>query len=421
MSKTIRELGNGLAIKTADSDADVERVAKFDSVVFDDKVGDLCRHLFTNHPNTKISDLIFIENEKGEVVSSLCLIPWEWDYDGITIKVGEMGIVGTAEEYRQRGLIRSQVEYFKQLLNERESDISIIQGIPYFYRQFGYEYSVPLERNCIIELYQIPDYSENEKPKLAYRIAEKKDISAIQKLYNESSKSLGIHSLKDEKIWHYLAEYNPETCTSADIWLAEDMSGQIVGYFLIAKHPFGDALSVAEVSRLSYDNALDVLRHLKKLAIENNKPNIRLNIQSNCELVKTAIHHGAIDRGVYAWQINIPDMVRFLKTISPVLERRLADSPFSGLTEKIRIGFYTEKVAISFENGNITNVEKLELSDNRHEPIRIPPGSAVPLFLGCRDREELCGLWKDMGASPKYSYLFDVLFPKMESYIYTIY
>ena len=112
MSKTIRELDNGFAIKTADSDADVERVAKFDSVVFDDKVGDLCRQLFTNHPNTKISDLIFIENEKGDVISSLCLIPWEWDYGGVTLKVGEMGIVGTAEEYRQRGFIRSQVEYF---------------------------------------------------------------------------------------------------------------------------------------------------------------------------------------------------------------------------------------------------------------------------------------------------------------------
>ena len=268
MSITIKELDKSLTIKVADNRTDIERIAKFDNAVFDERVGSLCLELFLNHPNTQINDLIFVENEKGEVVSSLCLIPWEWNYDGIILNVGEMGIVGTAEEYRRQGLIRSQVEYFKQLLNERGFDISIIQGIPYFYRQFGYEYSVPLERNCIIELYQIPDYSEDERPKLSYRIAEKKDISEIQRLYDESSKSLAINTKKNENIWRYLIEHNPKTGTAVDIWVAED-NGQIVGYFLIAKHPFGNALTVAEVSKLSYDNALDILRYLKKLAIEN--------------------------------------------------------------------------------------------------------------------------------------------------------
>lgn len=215
-------------------------------------------------------------------------------------------------------------------------------------------------------------------------------------------------------------EHNPKTGTAVDIWVAED-DGQMVGYFNIAKYPFGNALTVAEVSKLSYDNALDILRYLKKLAIENNKPNIRLNVQSNCELIKTAIYYGAIDRGVYAWQINIPDMVRFMRKISPVLEHRIDNSPFSEITEQIRISFYIEKVAISFEKGRITEIEKLDLTDDWYEPIRIPPRSAVPFFLGCRDLKESCVLWKDMGATPKYSYLFDVLFPKMESYIYSIY
>ncbi|MGB9597810.1 MAG: hypothetical protein ACPL7B_16110, partial [Candidatus Poribacteria bacterium] len=98
MSITIRKLNEKLTMKVAEDKTDIEKIAEFDGNVFDERVSSLCIQLFLNHPNTSINDLIFIENEKGEVVSSLCLIPWEWDYDGIILKVGELGIVGTAEK-----------------------------------------------------------------------------------------------------------------------------------------------------------------------------------------------------------------------------------------------------------------------------------------------------------------------------------
>jgi hypothetical protein len=160
---------------------------------------------------------------------------------------------------------------------------------------------------------------------------------------------------------------------------------------------------------------------MKKLAIEGSKPNIRLNLPSNCELVKVAKYHGAYSRGNYAWQVYIPDMVRFLRKIAPTLEKRLASSALDGLTEDVRMSFYNEKIVMHFEDGRITGVEKIDLSGGWWEPIRIPPKAAVPLFLGCRDREESNTFWKDMSASPKYSYLLDVLFPKMDSHIYSIY
>jgi len=422
MSTSRKDLDDGLVIKTADDQADVERVMALDCVVFDDKVGALCQQLFTNHPDIPISNLIFVEDEsKGEIVSTLCLIPWKWKYDETTLNIGEMGIVGTAEAYRNRGLIRSQVDYFKTLLNDGEFDISIIQGIPNFYHQFGYEYSTPLEMNCYIEFHQIPDLKENENPKFTCRLAMSDDLPLMQKLYDETSNDFDIYSLKNEGIWRYLFENNPKTCTACEMWVVEDANKRIAGYFFTAKYPFGNSLSVAEVSKLSYDASLDVLRYVKKLAVERNKPNIRLNLPKNCELVKVAKYHGADDRGCYAWQIYIPDMVRFFWKITPTLEKRLASSPFAGLTEDVRISFYTEKIVIYFENGQVKGVERFDSSVGEWELIHIPPKSAVPLFLGCRDREELSDFWKDMASSPKYSYLLDVMFPKMDSHIYSIY
>jgi predicted N-acetyltransferase YhbS len=418
MSKSKQELGDGLVIKTAEDQDDIERVAQFDNIVFDEKVGTLCRQLFTNHPNVQPSDLIFVEDENnGEIVSTLCLIPWEWKYEEVTLNVGEMGIVGTLEPYRSRGLIRSQADHHKNLLNDRGFDISIIQGIPYFYRQFGYEYSIPLERRIIIEPHQIPMPAKDEKPSYICRPASSNDLPEIEIMYNESAKSLAIHTLRSKAIWQYLVENNPKTCTASEMWI---VSGQTTGYFFIQNDSFG-YFTVNEVSKLSYDASIAVLRHLKELAVERNKPNIRLNLPANCELAKVALYHGAFDHGAYAWQIYIPNVVRFLRKIAPVLEHRISESPFAGLTEDIRITFYTEKIIIHFENGRIIDIEGLGFSSEWGEPIQIPTRAAVPLFLGCRDREESQVFWKDMGAQPKYAYLLDVLFPKMESFIYSIY
>jgi len=422
MNKPKQELGEGLVMKTAENMDDIEQVAKLDNIVHDENVAHLCRELFTNHPNVQLSDLIYVEDENtGEAISTLCLIPWEWKYEDVTLKVGEMGIVATLEPYRSRGLIRKQAEYHRKLLNDGKFDISIIQGIPYFYRQFGYEYAITLQRGCFIEFHRLPEPAEDEKPKYAFRLASPDDMPEIERLYSDSAKSLAIHTFRNKAIWQYLFENALKTCTASEMWVIEDANGKIVGYFFIQKHPFGDALTVGEVSKLSYDASIEVLRHLKELAVEREKPNIRLNLPANCELLKVAIHHGAIDRRDYAWQIYIPNVARFLRKIAPVLESRIADSPFVGLTDDIRISLYKEKIVIHFENGRITNVEELEFSSNWWEPIQLPERAAIPLFLGYRNREETRDFWKDMNAQPKYAYLLDVMFPKMESFIYSIY
>jgi len=422
MSKSKQELGEGLVMKTAEDQDDIEQVAKLDNIIHGENVGHLCRQLFTNHPNIQPSDLIYVEDENtGEAISTLCLITWEWKYEDVTLKVGEMGIVATLEPYRSRGLIRKQAEYHRKLLNDGEFDISIIQGIPYFYRQFGYEYAIPLERHCVIEFHQIPKPAENEKPRYVFRLASPDDIPEIEKIYDESIKSLTIHTIRNRAIWQYLFENTPKTGTAFEIWIIEDTGGKIVGYFFIQKYPFGNALTISEVSKLSYDASIEVLRHLKELAVEREKPNIRLNLPANCELLKVAVYHGATDRGSYAWQIYIPNVARFLRKIAPVLESRIADSPFVGLTDDIRISLYKEKIVIHFKDGRITDVEELEFSSNWWEPIQLPERAAVPLFLGYRDREESRDFWKDISAQPKYAYLLDVMFPKMESFIYSIY
>ncbi|HAZ27685.1 TPA: hypothetical protein DCY67_03570 [Candidatus Acetothermia bacterium] len=74
----------------------------------------------------------------------------------VEILAAELGLVGTLDEWRGRGLQRRMVAYFRERMAERGAVLSIIQGIPGFYRQFGYVYAIPLEGGLVLAPRQVP-------------------------------------------------------------------------------------------------------------------------------------------------------------------------------------------------------------------------------------------------------------------------
>lgn len=412
-------LGDGLTLRTAADADDVERVAAFDGHIHGERVTPMTRRLFLHHPNTSLDDLVFVEDEEsGEVVSSLCLIPWTWRCEGVEIPAGEMGIVGTLEDYRSRGLVRKQVDVFKQRLRERGCLLSHIQGIPHFYRQFGYEYALPLERRVILETRQVPD---PPKTAFTFRQATADDLPTLMRLYDEAADDLAIHAVRDEAIWRYLLTRSPGTETERDTWLIEDPTGETAGYVCVAHHHFGAELRTSEVSRLSFDAALATLDHLKRLSVERDEPGIRLDLPADCTLMQVARSLDARDGGTYAWQIHIPDAAALLRTLASVLERRVAGSSFAGLSRDVRISLYRSTIRLRFEGGSLAEVSDVGPTTWHEEPIRVPPLQLAPLVLGHRSWRELHQARPGVDIDPQWRVLVDTLFPKVPAFIYTIY
>jgi hypothetical protein len=127
----------------------------------------------------------------------------------------------------------------------------------------------------------------------------------------------------------------------------------------------------------------------------------------------------AYDMGTYAWQIHVPDLVALLRALAPVLERRIAGSPFAGLTRDVRLSLYRETLLLRFEAGRLTQVTDLGFTG--WEDIRVPPLQFIPLVMGYRTVEELCGVYPDVGTTPTWRLLADTLFPQVTSFIYPIY
>ncbi len=415
-----RPLGNGLILKSVGNEHDVERVAAFAGQIFGEGVAGLSRSLILHHPHTRPDHWLFVEDENaGQVVSSLVLIPWQWCYEDVTLKSGEVGIVATLEAYRKRGLIRAQFVRHRELLREGEYDLSHIQGIPYFYRQFGYEYAMPLEPGWRVELHNLPDTLPDSAPHYRFRLATLADLPLLMRMYDEAARGLNIRTVRDADIWRYLFEHSAATEMVGETWLVIDETGQPVGYWRIAQHGFGKGLIVSEASRLDHAAVVAVLCQLRTMAVERSKPDIRLNLPATSDLVRAGLCWGAHDLGTYAWQIHVVDVARLLRKLAPVLERRIAASPFAGLSQDVSIDLYREAFDLRFERGRLLTVNAVGFSDKGD--IHIPPLLFAPLALGYRSREELTRTYPDVRIWGQSQHLVDVLFPKLESFIFTIY
>jgi predicted acetyltransferase len=409
-------LGNGLTLRTPADREDVERVAELNAEVHGAEVGPLTRRLLYEHPYVKAEDFVFVENQEGQVVSSICLFPWTWRYEDVDLPAGEMGIVGTLKPYRRRGLVRAQVAYFNRRLKERGCLLSHIQGIPFYYGQFGYHFSLPLEGGWRLELHQVPDRSVQP---FSFRLATAGDIPQLQTFYEQATRDLTVRAVRDPSIWRYMLDTTKDKALAHETWLVQREDGQEVGYMRLPAYHFGEALVVDEVSVLKFEPAFAALRHLKKLAKTRGKPSIRLNLPANASLVQLARALDAHDLGRYAWQIRIPDVAALLRHLRPVLERRLAGSLFADLSYDFCISFYREAVTLRFAAGKLAEVIPQSLP--QESEARIPVSQFTPLVLGHRSLEELQAAHHNVRVEGVWRLLLDTLFPKTGSFIHTVY
>lgn len=413
-----RSLDNGLILKSIHDAHDIDRIDQFNRQIFGEGVANMSRALINYHPASRPDHWLYIEDAaSGKLVSALSLITWQWRYEEVQLKSGEMAIVGTDAAYRNRGLIRALTQRHQELLREGEFDLSHIQGIPYFYRQFGYEYAIPLEPEWNIELRNIADLPANTP--YQFRLATRDDIPDLMRMFEAATCHLGITNIREAGIWEFMFKHTTDSELAGEIWLILDAAGHTIGYFRIALYGFGTGLIVSETSRLPAPMAQHLLGWLKATAIERGKPNVRLNLPVSNDLMKAARAWGAYEHSTYQWQIYIVDMQRLLTKLAPVFERRLARSPLANLTQNVMLNLYREAFALEFQQGRLVNVKALGFSEEGE--IRIPPMPFIKLLMGDRSREELRAMYPDVSVWGQARQLVDVLFPKMDAFIFTNY
>jgi predicted acetyltransferase len=332
------------------------------------------------------------------------------------LKVAEMGCVATLREFRHQGLQKKLVKEFDRQVVEQEYDLCAIEGIPYFYRQFGYEYALPLDEQTRIRFDQIPDYQNQ----LIIRPFSEKDVPTAMQLLSQTQSKFYVHSVRSEQLWKMQQETGIIAADKFDAYSIEN-SGQTVAYVRIIKKPNAKELVLAEASDADTQVNKCILKFLKEVAGQNGLDTLVSRLNHYDALTEQLLALGAIEQiPPYAWQIRIVDYARIFEKMKPLFEKRLSESSaYAQLTQTLNFNFHRFAVEVDISSGKIICIQKIEECEDRS--VRFNPLVFTKLLLGYRNREELEAMYPDVIVRPSHKQLVDVLFPKLPSYIHCNY
>jgi hypothetical protein len=108
--------------------------------------------------------------------------------------------------------------------------------------------------------------------------------------------------------------------------------------------------------------------------------------------------------------------------ITPVLEKRLAESPLLGYTGEVKLTFYREGVRLFFEKGSLTTIEAWKPTPVGHSgEAGFPPQTFLQLVFGYRTLDTLKANFADCWTSrDDIHVLLSTLFPKQVSDVWPI-
>ncbi|MFL5733263.1 MAG: GNAT family N-acetyltransferase, partial [Chloroflexia bacterium] len=207
-----REVGDGLVMRRARLE-DRERVAEFHANTLLD-VGETppLERLYAfvldlmsgEHPTFTPGDFLVVEDTaNGKIASSMCLISQTWSYEGIQFPAGQPDIVSTGPAYRRRGLVGAQMEEVHRWSAERGELVQGITGIPWFYRQYGYEYALSLDASRSGPRPRGHGLKEGETEPYRFRRATMDDVPFISEMYRQATSRSMVASVRDEALWRY--------------------------------------------------------------------------------------------------------------------------------------------------------------------------------------------------------------------------
>jgi len=439
----LRELGDGLVLRRAtmeDTDALVDFNARIHSEEGPDLLNEMAAEwtrdlMIRPHPAFHFSDFTIVEDAHTQkIVSSMNLFSQTWTYAGIPFGVGQPELVGTLPDYRNRGLVRAQFDVVHQWSKERGQMMQVISGVPYFYRQFGYEMALSMYGGRTGYLPQIPVLKDGEQEPYSLRPALEEDLPFIMQLYQQACQRSLVSCVRDEAAWLFeLNGKSSRNISRAELRVIESKDGEKVGLLAHSIYRWGPAMGAffyeikPGISWLAVTPS--VIRYLKA-AGETLKPEVG-NEEFGAFAFSMGTEHPVYqvlpDRLVrewkpYAWYLRVPDLTGFLHHIAPALEKRLAESPLVGHTGELKITFYRDGLRLVFEKGGLSKVESWKPVPVGHAGDTAFPGlSFLQLLFGYRSLDELKATFPDCWWETNDARaLLDILFPKRYSNVWPV-
>lgn len=451
----VGDLGHGLICRWS-TKADQVRIGEFMGTVFrrsaeeplNIRTADEVRIFMSEgFPFMGAGDIAIVEDwSKADhpVVACTCLWRHRWSYSGIEFGVGRPENVATDPAYRNRGLVRALFDMVHARSAAEGHLVQVITGIPYFYRQFGYEYVLDLGGHRRVPLTVIPDQKADEPAQYSLRLTTRNDLPQITALYNQCRYASLVWHEASTTYWDYhIAGWDDPVVQKEDVLrtglfgrlhMISDSKGDCCGYAWLAARRWGDDLRVYALELLPQINWATVMPALLQALRQYGEALPAVNADTE-PFREISFHlgrsHSAYDvlgerlaphyEPPYAWYLRVPDVPAFVQRIAPILEERLANSILTGHTGELKFDFYRGGLRLAFEQGRLVTAEPWRAPAYRDEAqAGCPPLVFLQLLFGYRSLAELRAVFPDVWGSEEATLLINTLLPKQQSTVYSL-
>ncbi|MHA2006316.1 MAG: GNAT family N-acetyltransferase [Promethearchaeota archaeon] len=396
-----------------DSEEELKAIINLSREVHQEEVLEIyLSQIYLKHPRkNEILWLYIKDDRKNKVVSLLSLVPSEWQIEDTVLPVCEMEFVGTLEEYRKKGFIKILNKLYETIMTQNNYILSVIRGIPYFYRELGYEYVSSLDERIAIPVSKI---SKKKYKKLNIRSANVDDIPFIEAKYTQFHKQYYIFSKFDAECFKfkYLKDqFNSEVRST---YVFEE-NGVAKNYFSLGMSYDNQNYEIINPD-LSKNEMITLLHFIITIGAYNENDIITLSISEHSSLYSFIKTLGGKPVSTYGWQVKIPNLEKFFYLIRELIEKRLKHSEYKGLTKTIRISNFRESIILDCIDGIIEKIEiKKEYPDPKITDLMIPGALLFKLILGDRSIDELNYIITDVRVNISSKSLIETIFPKKKS------
>ncbi len=450
-----RDLGDGLRMRPV-TPADLPELEAFGTQTFAPRAGVWMRKIAAGEtPFCIPADYLVVEDTTTQrIVSSVGLLSQHWTYDGIPLRVGQPEFVLTRSEYRHKGLIRAQMAAVHAISEARGDHLQAITGIPYYYRQFGYEMTVPLGGARIAISDFLPQLKQGESEPYLVRPASREDLSFITELVavNARRRSLVANVYSEAEWEHVLTGWEGERFRD-ELAIVTTLAGERIGFVQhngwirgMAQLAINTYELVAGMNWLavtptifrylqSYGEVIAARNRAEAAAspepvtpepMTDNQHCRYLNVWLGATHPVYDIFHQSVlsprnglSMSPYAWYLRVADLPAFLRHIQPVLAARLAASELAGYTGDLRLGFYRTGLTLTFVDGIMTAIETFRPQSDGdgsgNGDVLFPNLTFLHVLFGHHTVEELRDVYPDCYARKEASRLIHILFPKRPS------
>jgi hypothetical protein len=448
-----RDLGDGLVMRSA-TEADADRLGEFNAdVLRGQDAPDPAPWMATwtrdlvggRHPSFRADSALLVEDSHAKrIVASMVLLSHTWTYAGVSIGVGQPEIVGTRAELRGRGLVRAMFDAAHRWSAQRREQVLAINGIPWFYRQFGYEMALELGGGPRLHTTGLAAAVRQEHPPYRLRPATDADATFLADTSAYAGRRYLVTAPRDERAWRYIiGGRSTGSAVRDEVRVIETAAGDSVGYLQHVPRLWGPGLAVRDLEVRAGVSWRAIAYPVVAYLCETGEAYAR---EAKTELafldfwmLGTAHPFAGVlqfsgGRRPYAYYLRTPELPELLRHLAPVLERRLAESPLVGHTGELRLSFFRSGVRLRFDGGCLQSVDAwppsrttvgldfaLPSADERRPSAMFPDLTFLQLLFGYRSLDELEAAFPDCvtrGQEPRA--LVQALFPKAPSKVWPI-